>query len=190
MILRACLWLALGGAFVAGASDSVNVDAQLQKEFESRVKEYVKLHNTAREGLDKLKPTKSAGTIESHEERLAHRIRELRHGARQGDIFTTQISAEFRRLIEPVMQGPEAARIRESLKRAEPVHLRALQVNGTYPEGVPLQSTPPTLLLNLPKLPPEVEYRVVGRALVLRDLEANLIVDLIPDVLPEGRRAQ
>ena len=184
MILRACLWLALGGAFVAGASDSVNVDAQLQKEFESRVKDYVKLHNTAREGLDKLKPTKSAGKIESHEEQLAPRIRKLRHEARQGDIFTAQISAEFRRLIEPVMQGPEAARIRASLNRAEPVHLRALQVDGTYPKGVPLQSTPPTLLLNLPKLPPEVEYRVVGRALVLRDLEANLIVDLIPDVLP------
>jgi len=47
---------------------------------------------------------------------------------------------------------------------------------------LPLQSMPPSLLLNLPRLPKELEYRFVGRELVLREIPANLIVDAIPDV--------
>ena len=104
-------------------------------------------------------------------------------GARQGDIFTPEISAEFRRLIGITRQGPEAQRIHESLKHAEPLRPRPLRVNAAYPAKVPLQSTPPSLLLNLPKLPPELEYRVVGHDLILRDIEANLIVDFIVNVV-------
>ena len=73
--------------------------------------------------------------------------------------------------------------VAQSLRRSEPVVV-ALKVNRPYPEGVPLQTTPPSLLLSLPKLPPEVEYRVVGHALVLRDVAANLIVDYAPNTIP------
>ncbi len=81
------------------------------------------------------------------------------------------------------MQGQQASRIRESLGQAEPVKLSSLRVNDAYPEGIPLQSTPPSLLLNLPPLPPEMEYRVSGRCILLRDIEANLIVDFICDAI-------
>jgi len=37
--------------------------------------------------------------------------------------------------------------------------------------------------MNLPELPPQLEYRVVGRSLILRDSEANLIVDFIRDAI-------
>jgi hypothetical protein len=73
--------------------------------------------------------------------------------------------------------------VKKSLARAEPVRL-TLHVNDTYPAKIPLQSTPPTILLNLPRLPPELEYRIVGHALVLRDAVANVVVDLIPDAIP------
>jgi len=81
------------------------------------------------------------------------------------------------------MQGGDSARIKSSLKSAEPVKLR-LEVNGAYPDNLPLQSTPPTLLLNLPALPQELDYRIVGHALVLRDAKANLILDFIPNAIP------
>jgi len=81
------------------------------------------------------------------------------------------------------MKGHNAARIERSLKSAEPVRLLP-GVNAEYPQNVPLQSTPPSLLMNLPKLPPEVEYRVVGNALLLRDTGANLIVDFISSAVP------
>jgi hypothetical protein len=34
-------------------------------------------------------------------------------------------------------------------------------------------------------LPEEVRYRFVGRALILRDTEANVILDYILDVVPD-----
>ena len=48
------------------------------------------------------------------------------------------------------MPGKETARVKDSIRRAEPVNLR-LGVNDTYPDKEPLQSMPPTLLLNLPQ---------------------------------------
>ena len=44
---------------------------------------------------------------------------------------------------------------------------------------------PPLLLTQLPPLPPELQYRFLGRALILLDADANLIVDVVPDALPE-----
>jgi hypothetical protein len=55
-------------------------------------------------------------------------------------------------------------------------------VNMTYPPEWPLQTFPPTLLFQLPQLPEELEYRFVDNALILRDTEANIVVDFMPDV--------
>jgi hypothetical protein len=162
---------------------SVNQHARILQDFEHRVADYLKLHKTAEAGMPKLKSTGSPATITQHEHTLARRIREARQQARQGDIFAGAITLEFRRLIGITMQGPEAAYIKQSLKSAEPVQL-PISVNDTYPSRVPLQSTPPTLLLNLPALPPEVEYRVVGHDLLLRDVGAALIVDFITAAIP------
>ena len=43
---------------------------------------------------------------------------------------------------------------------------------------------PPTLLRQLPDLPNELAYRIIGRALALQDIKANLIVDFIPNAIP------
>lgn len=152
-------------------------------DFEKRVNEYAAQHRTLAGELPKLKPTSSAEALADHERELAQRISSARQGAAEGDIFTPAIAAEFRRLLAITMQGHQGKRIRRSLKAAEPVQL-ALRVNEPYPHRIPLQSSPPSLLLNLPKLPKELEYRVVGHSLVLRDADANLIVDFIPDAIP------
>jgi len=164
--------------------DKVNQSSLILKDFDLRVAAYVKLHKSVRSKIHGLKPTKTPKEIEHYEHSMAHGIREARRGSHQGNIFTPEISAQFRLLIGLAMRGPEAARIQESLKQAEPVQSRPIRANDSYPPGIPLQSTPPSLLLNLPKLPPELEYRLVGRSLILRDIEANLIVDFIVNALP------
>ena len=58
-------------------------------------------------------------------------------------------------------------------------------MNQTYPDGVPFTTVPPTLLLKLPKLPEKVAYRIVGRDLILLDVEANLVVDRITEIIPQ-----
>ena len=155
----------------------------LTDDFGKRVNEYARLHRKLDGDLPPLKTTRSVQAIADHQRELARRIAEARAAAAPGEIFTPEIAAEFRRLIGLTMQGSRARRIRRSLAGAEPVEM-ALRVNDAYPNRIPLQSTPPSLLLNLPKLPKELDYRVVGHSLVLRDTEANLIVDFIPRAIP------
>ena len=81
---------------------------------------------------------------------LAQHIAEARQSATPGEIFTPAVAAAFRSMISSTMQGTRAKRIRRSLAGAEPVRME-LRVNEPYPNSVPLQSTPPSLLLNLPK---------------------------------------
>jgi len=52
-----------------------------------------------------------------------------------------------------------------------------IDVNASYPAGAPFPSTPAPLLQTLPTLPRGLEYRIIGRDLVLLDSPANLIVD-------------
>lgn len=59
-----------------------------------------------------------------------------------------------------------------------------LTVNMVYPPRLPLGTVPARLLRVLPDLPPELEYRIVGRNLLLRDAKANIVVDFIRDVVP------
>jgi len=129
--------------FSAVSQEQANPDAAVLQDFQNRVAGYMKLHEAVKDELGKLKPTKSPEHIEHHEHQFAHKIREARLTARQGNIFTPEIATEFRRLIANAMKG-NATHVQQSLKRAEPVRLK-LRVNHSYPEGVPLQSMPPTM---------------------------------------------
>jgi hypothetical protein len=117
---------------------------------------------------------------------LAAKMKALRQDAKQGEIFTPEITAYFRRQISATLAGQDGQKIRSSLRHAEPVPAVAPHVNQVYPPGLPLQSTPPTLLLNLPPLPKELEYRIVGRNLALHDIVPNIIVDYVPDAIPSA----
>jgi len=159
------------------------VGASVQ-DFEKRIAEYGKLRQSAEAQLPHLKPTDSPEAIAQREHAFAQAIRGARAEARQGDIFTPEIAAEFRRMLADAMSGLRGARVEKSLQHAEPNALK-LHINESYPAGVPLQSTPPTILTSLPKLPKQLEYRIAGRDLVLLDVDANLVIDYIPGAVPE-----
>jgi hypothetical protein len=180
--MKAAAALLIAGVLVARAEPpAVNRDAAIVNEFEKRVDSYLKLRQDIEAQMGRLKTTPSEEKISHHEGDLRHKLREARADAREGDIFTPEISMEIRRLIGLAMQPTDAAHIKQSLRRSEPVQLH-LKVNDKYPEPVPLQTTPPTLLGNLPELPPEIEYRITGRDLVLLDTKANLVVDVLRGV--------
>jgi hypothetical protein len=166
----------------APSAPGVNRNAAIASDFDKRVSDYMKLRQKAQSGLTAPKNTDSAEKIAQYQRELADRIRSQRADAKPGEIFTPEISDLFRRLVRQSLNGPDGEKIRKSYAHAEPLHGLRLDVNQAYPDGVPLQSMPPSLLLNLPKLPKELEYRFVGRELVLRDIAANLIVDVIPDL--------
>jgi hypothetical protein len=89
------------------------------------------------------------------------------------------------------MQGPQGKKARATIKEGNPKNEKApgevepvLKVNAEYPKNSPLSTVPPSLLLRLPKLPKDIEYRFVGRTLILRDREANIIIDYMKEAVP------
>ena len=64
------------------------------------------------------------------------------------------------------------------------------KVNMRYPVGQPLMTFPPNLLKQLHQLPEDLGYRFVGRDLILRDVKANIVVDVIRHALPSVRPLQ
>jgi len=160
---------------------AVNADSAIIQDFEKRVAAYLQLRKNIESNLPRLKSTPSQEKISHYEHELGRAIRAARKDARPGDIFRPEIAAEIRRLTAMAVEDGYGDHIGQSLRHAEPVQLH-LEINESYPERVPLQSTPPSLLANLPALPPEIEYRITGRDLVLLDAKANLIVDIIRGV--------
>jgi len=106
---------------------------------------------------------------------LAKRIRDAREDAREGDIFTPAIAVEFREVLQLEMDADTWASIMDD----NPGEF-SNRINGTYSGKRPLSTVPPNILARLPRLPDDVQYRFVGRHLILHDTRANLILDRIP----------
>lgn len=155
------------------------------KEFIDRVQAYVNLHKATASSLPALKPTDQPEKIANHQQTLALRIREARRHARRGDIFSEEARKAFRRTVREEFGGPHWHGARTTIRQGEPLKTIRLHVNEPYPDGVPYTTLPPTLLLKFPRLPDQVAYRIVGRDLILLDNDANLVIDRIPDILPE-----
>ncbi|MGH9517515.1 MAG: hypothetical protein ACRD3P_17745 [Terriglobales bacterium] len=157
-------------------------NAKVVADFEQRAKQYLDWREKT---VGKtLPPANSSEKIVAARRELANKVRVGRAGAKQAEIFTPEIAGYFRRQIVATLNGTHGKQIRSSLRHSEPTQMQ-LRTNQSYPEKVALQSTPPTLLLNFPELPKGLEYRILGRELVLRDSDANIIVDYVPNALPE-----
>lgn len=149
-------------------------------DFRQRVSQFLKLN----QGAPRLRVTANKQEIADRHEALALKIRAGRPNAKAGDIFTPPIASEFRRIIGAAFQGAQSPNVRKTIRQGEPLQGWQLVVNGNYPEHMPETTIPPTLLRDLPALPAEVEYRIVGHDFVLLDTRAMLIVDFIAGAVP------
>lgn len=160
-----------------------NADAVTQQDFKKRVDAYVALHNAAIKDVGAPKPTTEPAEIKQRQNALAQRIAAARADAKPGDIFSPEIRARFRELLAPHLKGEDGRDAKAIVKDDAPVAV-PFKVNAIYPEGKSLPTVPAQLLLNLPTLPKELEYRIIEKHLILRDTEANLIVDYMLNVIP------
>jgi hypothetical protein len=159
-------------------------DAAAFKEFSARVQAYVQLQKTVKSGLPTLKPTDLPEMIAAHQQALARKIREARPHAKPGDIFTPEASEAFRHASRAALQGPRSTDSRAYMERGAPTPTMHVEVNGIYPDTEPIMTLSPALLAAFPPLPAEVAYRIVGRTLIVIDVESRLIVDVARRVLP------
>ena len=160
----------------------VNAQGAATLEFKKHIDAYMKIHNEAEAKVPSLKKTDDPKEISEREKALAQMIMTLRANARPGDIFAPAYQPYFIKIIQDDFKTRSAAD-RKALVSELPARMK-VDINTVYPTTMPLETFPPALLGKLPDLPPELEYRIVGRSLILRDVKANLIVDILRDVVP------
>jgi hypothetical protein len=156
-----------------------NPDSAVIADFNARLDNYVKKQRALLKGSP-ITEDATPAQIKARQETLAAELRAIRKDAKPGDIFTPQVAALFKRLINPeVKEQPRETK--QSLQEEDgEVAQVNLQVNARWPDSEPLTTTPANILAVLPQLPMDVEYRISNkRHLVLRDVDANIIVDFI-----------
>ena len=167
---------------VTADGQPINQQGAATLEFKKHIDAYVKIHNEAESKVPALKRTDDPKEISDREKALADMIMTLRAGAKPGDIFAPEYQPYFVQIVKEDFKTRSAAD-RKALVAELPKNVK-VDINTVYPTTLPLETFPAALLRKLPDLPPELEYRIVGRSLILRDVKANLIVDILRDVVP------
>jgi hypothetical protein len=189
--LALALALLLGGSIHRAQGLTALQDAQALDDFNSRIRAYISIHHQAEQesGLaPDPKMLESAKEIADRKRTMAKHIAMLRTKAHEGDIFTPELKAYFARALDSAYQtNPQAfsAALACVPKTAE----QTVVVNAVYPEHLGYSVMTATMLRHLPALPQELEYRIVNRDLIIRDREANLIIDVMRTAVassPEG----
>ena len=167
---------------VTADGQPINAQGAATLEFKKRIDAYMKIHNEAEGKVPSLKKTDDPKEISEREKALGQMIMTLRANAQPGDVFAPEYQPYFIKIVQDDFKTRSAAD-RKALVAELPAKLK-VDINTVYPTTLPLETFPPALLRKLPDLPPELEYRIVGRSLLLRDAKANLIVDILRDVVP------
>jgi hypothetical protein len=160
-------------------------EARVSKSFNTSVQQYLKLRTGLEASMPTLNPTIDATRIAEHQHALAGLVAQARQNARQGDVFTHEVTEYFLGIIHGEFQGPKSKLAKETKRQDDAgKRITPLRVNPEYPAEQQLTAMPPILLLKLPQLPKELAYRIVGRDLALKDTKAELIIDFIPKAIP------
>lgn len=177
------------GSVLAAADD------RAVKQFLDRAEEYAATRKAAMAKVGTPPKDAKPEQIEKYEKVLAQAIRDARPNAKQGDVFSADVQPYFRKLLQRHLAGPVNKQNRDVAKQGNPKSEKpsekqpdepqpVIQVNAAYPKSATLSTIPPTLLLQLPKLPKDLEYRFVGSTLILWDNVSNLIVDYVTGAAP------
>lgn len=159
-----------------------NPQAVALAEFQKRMQGYLELRGTLAQKLKPLSSTADSAELAARQDTLAAAIREMRKGAKPGDVIPTRVAEQIRNTVVADLRRRNAdtkrAVFEEVPDGARPV------VNRTVSDNSALATVPPLLLNNLPPLPDNLQYRFMHRHVVLIDGDTRIIVDYIPDVLP------
>jgi hypothetical protein len=176
--------LVLSGLVVSGygmPAQEVNPRGLAVQEFNKRMADYVSLHKRAAGKVPPLKETDLPEQIEAREKALGEAIRQARAGAKPGELFEP-IASIVRGVVKQDWEK-RSVRERKALLTEVPKGMRVVP-NMVYPTTLPLATSPPALIQALPRLSNELEYRFMGRHIILRDVKANIVVDVLENVIP------
>lgn len=158
-------------------------------QFNRSVERYAALHRRLERSLPPEQMFDDPEDMFGAREALAAALRQARPNARAGNVFTPAVAELITARLAAAMRehGHDAADILAAISDERLPGMLKPEVNGEYPRGI-VSAMWPALLHALPPLPRELEYRFFDRNLVLIDVHANLVLDVLDDALPPGER--
>lgn len=185
-------WLASVGAFLlmvlmTAAANAQSREREIQEiaAFENATHDYALMHRRLEQQIGSIEFGTPVAEINRIIQELAAAIRAERADAKQGDFFTPSLGLVLRTRINDALREHRytADDVRASGRVDGVDYGRVrLQVNDTFPWVLAVAMFP-CVTEALPPLPPELQYRIVGDELVLVDIHASLIIDVLPHAL-------
>ncbi len=123
-------------------------------------------------------------SVRTRQESLAEALRtKLRPDAKQGDLVTPAMAAAIISEIQKAFDTPKRDLLLDDLseQNGSPANAPTPTIN----QQLAAPRVPPRLSELLPPLPKQLEYDFVARTLVIRDVDADVVVDFVPNALPE-----
>ena len=157
-----------------------NGDAAALAAFHSAIDNYLGLRKKISHEVPPLTVTPKAAEITAASDALARAVQRARPRARQGAFFTPEVASVIRRQLEQVLQSTDREAI-VALINEEASTVTRPSIYMRFPAAGVLATTPAVVLQTLPPLPRELEYRFIGTTLVLRDIDAALVLDYVPN---------
>ena len=170
-------------AFGQQSAVTTSADAAAIKQFDDAIAKYMALRQTLRGEASGPVKNSSSTELNDASDVLAGSIQRARRDARVGSIVNKSVAVLIKRRIAEAVRTehlvPALADIDDegTAGPSPKLHLR-------LPVTAQMATMPPALLNVLPPLPKELEYRILGRYLVIRDVDASLIIDYIPMAVP------
>lgn len=168
-----------------GRTGDPAADEQALARFELTVKEYVDLHRRLERAWPPLWFVGDPEQRESAAQEFRMVLRDARPQGRQGNFFTADVADVFRFRIATIIRERTcdiAAMTASTNEEGPSPGWWKPVVNEPLPFGAFGATCP--IFENLPSLPPELEYRLVERDLVLLDVDADMVLDVLDVALP------
>ena len=154
----------------SAAGSPIDIDAEALEEFREETDEYVELRNKLESQLPPLPTQAAPEQVHAHGIALGDLIMSARRRAKQGDIFVSEVEPLIRERAQTVFASLEGAQDKAAIQDEQSERRVAARVNQRYPDNMPLSAVPASVIASLPPLPPDLQYRFLGRHLILNDI--------------------
>ena len=185
LVVTVIVVMSIGATIYASSPQKtpVNPVGAATAAFQKRISDYMKLRGDITSKIPEVKETGDPTKIHTREVALGKAIATARTNAKPGDLFGQDMTPYFMKVLADDWRTRSVAD-RKAIFHELPPGVK-LAINQPYPTTLALLTLPANLLANLPMLPEELEYRLIDRHLLLRDRDANLVVDMLSNVLPK-----
>jgi hypothetical protein len=166
------------------------VEAPVLETFNQRVDAYMQVHNDVERKLTLPWSFDEGDDVFAAVKAMQSGLRRARPDARRGAILTPEVGALIRSRLETRLAacGQKVEDVLAFINDERAPDARSPEINERFPWELG-SAMWPSFMGVLPPLPEELVYRFADRDLVLIDIDADLVVDILAYALPAPRHA-